>query len=171
MEDRSHHIAFKLTVSSGSQSSSDTVNVTVKNVNHAPEAHAGADQTVHEGSPVALDGSASFDPDGDYITYKWAQLTGAPVTLVGPATATPTFTAPLIPGGVSGVETLTFELTVSDGTCEACFSNAESVQVFVEQVNHAPVADAGSPQTVHSGTLVTLNGSASQDPDGDPITY
>lgn len=159
-------LTFGLTVSSGDQSSSDTVDITVRNVDHAPEAHAGADQAVNEGSLVTLDGSTSFEPDGDAITFQWAQTGGAPVALTGADTSKPTFTAPLIAGGISGMETLTFELTVSDSALSA----TDQVTVFVEQVNHAPVADAGNPQTVHSGTLVTLNGSASQDPDGDPIT-
>ncbi|NIV29341.1 MAG: hypothetical protein GWN58_07480, partial [Anaerolineae bacterium] len=36
--------------------------------------------------------------------------------------------------------------------------------------NQPPVADAGTPQTVHTGT-VTLHGSGSYDPDGDALTY
>ena len=38
-------------------------------------------------------------------------------------------------------------------------------------VNHAPVADAGEPQTVDAGGTVTLHGSGSSDPDGDTISY
>lgn len=37
--------------------------------------------------------------------------------------------------------------------------------------NGAPQADAGPDQTVAVGTAVTLNGRASADPDGDPLTY
>lgn len=39
------------------------------------------------------------------------------------------------------------------------------------QNNPAPIAKAGTNQTVTAGTLVTLNGSQSYDPDGQPITY
>jgi len=37
--------------------------------------------------------------------------------------------------------------------------------------NRAPTADAGIDQNVPMGTVVTLDGSASSDPDGNPITY
>ena len=37
--------------------------------------------------------------------------------------------------------------------------------------NGAPVADAGASQTLANAQTVTLNGSASVDPDGDPLTY
>ncbi len=41
----------------------------------------------------------------------------------------------------------------------------------VRKGNAAPVADAGPNQILPGAQTVTLNGSASYDPDGDPITY
>jgi sugar lactone lactonase YvrE len=136
-------------------------------LDHPPVADAGTAGPTNEGSLVRLNGANSFDPDGDPLTFSWVQLAGAPVTLADADTATPTFTAPLLAGGRGESAILTFQLTVSDGA----LSSTDDVSVVIERVNHPPVADAGSPQTVHSGTLVTLNGSASSDPDGDPFTY
>ncbi|MYC06806.1 MAG: hypothetical protein F4X57_06510 [Chloroflexi bacterium] len=39
------------------------------------------------------------------------------------------------------------------------------------QQNNAPVADAGTDQTVDAGDSVSLDGSGSNDPDGDALTY
>ncbi len=53
-------------------------------------------------------------------------------------------------------------------------ASARRVAVLELNPNHPPVADAGTAQTVESTgsvTTVTLNGSASSDPAGDPLTY
>lgn len=85
--------------------------------------------------------------------------------LTGADAPTATFTAPLLAGGVSGTAVLTFQLTVSDGA----LSGTDTVTVTVEQVNHPPVANAGANQTVQEASTVRLDGSASQDPDGDAL--
>jgi len=157
-------LTFELRVSDGEATSTDTVDVTVKNVNKLPVADAGADQTVNEGSVVTFDGSNSFDPDAESLTFKWVQTAGPAVSLFDSTAAKPTFTAPLV--GRAGA-TLTFQLTVSDGIDSA----TDTVNVFVENVNHPPIANAGADQTRNEGSLVTLDATQSSDPDSDPLTY
>ncbi len=154
---------FTLIVNDGTvNSTADQVIITVKQVNKAPVANAGTDQTVNEGVVVTLDGSASSDPDNNTITYSWTAPTG--ITLNSTTAAKPTFTAP----EVMTDQNYTFSLIVNDGTVN---STADQVIITVKQVNKAPVANAGTDQTVNEGVVVTLDGSASSDPDNNTLTY
>lgn len=154
-------LTFELTVNDGKVSSSSTVNVRVSNVNHAPLADAGNDQTVPSTTFVSLDGSNSADTDGDTLTYAWAQTGGPSVTLSGTDTAV-SFTAPV--AGPSGL-VLKFQLTVNDGYGGVA---SDEVAVKVTYVNHPTTASAGAPQTVNEGDTALLAGIAS-DPDGNDL--
>lgn len=157
-------LTFELIVNDGElTSNSDAVNVTVKDVNHPPVSRAGTEQTVRDGAQVMLDGSASYDQDEDTLTYLWTQTAGPPVALSDTAAVQPTFIAP----SVSVRTTLTFELAVSDGFAET----TDEVNIIVENLNHQPVSDAGLNQMVDEGTLVILDGTGSNDPDGDTLFY
>ncbi|MFA6054869.1 MAG: PKD domain-containing protein [Thermodesulfovibrionales bacterium] len=46
-----------------------------------------------------------------------------------------------------------------------------SLKITAEISNTSPVADAGSDQTVHLGSTITMDGSKSNDADGDPLTW
>lgn len=153
---------FAASVSDGTNSAvSDEVVVTVNDINRAPTANAGLDQEMERGARVALDGSASSDPDGDELNYVWSQTAGpVEVALSGVDTSAPGFDA-------LTVGTYTFALTVNDGEMD---STPDLVTVRVLESNRAPVAVAGSDVVVSVGTEVVLDGRASNDPDGDSLT-
>ena len=124
-------LTFRLTVTDNdNQSSSDTVNVNVSDVN-APIADAGPDQEVRETSPVTLDGSDSSDENGTIDAYLWEQVSGTAVTLTNADTAIATFTAPKVS---SAGETLTFRLTVTDNENQ---SASDTVSVTVLNTHHS----------------------------------
>lgn len=164
-------LTFRLTVTANGVDATDTVNVTVVNVNHVPVADAGEDQSVAEGAPdVALKGSDSYDDDMDALTYSWLQIGGPAVSLSSATVADPTFDAPYVAGsGAPGVvATLDFQLTVEDGFGG---SSTDTVSVDITNVNNVPTAAAGADQTVDENTPVSLAGGGSSDPDGDALSY
>ena len=143
--------------------------------NRQPVANAGLNQSVSEFGPaptyppvtVTLDGSASFDPDGSALSFQWTQVAGPSVALTNPTTRFPSFVVPEIPRASSPVS-LIFQLVVNDGTVP---SAAKLVTITVNNTNRLPVVSAGAPQTVLSGTVVTLNGSASDADSDDVLTF
>jgi hypothetical protein len=157
---------FALSVSDGvSDSPNDGVAVTVRVPNRAPVADAGQDQSVQVGATVQVDGSASRDPDGDPLTYTWRQVLGPAVTLQNAGTEHPSFVA-------SEPGEYRLAMCVSDGGLESvCDGVAVSVTAWSTAPNRPPVADAGTDQLVTVGENVQLDGSASSDPDGDPMAY
>lgn len=83
--------------------------------NTAPTAHAGADQSVAAGDTVALDGSASTDPEGNILTYLWtlvAKPAGSQAALDLATAAAPSFEADL-------AGTYTLQLVVNDGALDS----------------------------------------------------
>lgn len=165
-------LTFSLQVGDGDSInySPTTDTVVVHNVvNQAPTADAGSPQTVNEGATVNLSGTGS-DPDNlptTPATIGWSQVSGPSVTLTGGSTLTPSFEAPAVAWPDTSADVV-LRLTVSDGQA----STTSDVTITVTNVNQAPTADAGSPQTVNERTLVNLSGSGT-DPDSGPsaLTY
>src|SRR5690606_10598153 len=122
-------ISVVLQVSDGKLSSEpDTVWVTVKNVNKKPVANAGADIVVNEGEMFTLDGSGSFDPDNDALTFYW-DATG--LSLPENDSVYISVTAPEVEEDI----TIPVVLVVSDGQLN---SASDTVFVKILQVNKTP---------------------------------
>jgi uncharacterized cupredoxin-like copper-binding protein len=80
---------------------------TVRTGNDQPVADAGGDQIGVAAGSITLDGSASYDPDDDPITFAWVQTSGPPVELTGANSEVASFTA-------EEGQTYMFRLTVRD---------------------------------------------------------
>lgn len=131
-----------------------------------PIADAGPDRlNVRANESVVLDGSGSFDPDGGALAYLWslsAKPAGSTTILVANAEPERTSLSPDVEGYY------VVSLRVSNGER----ISAPDV-VAVEVANQPPVAVAecrGGCEALH-GAEVDLVGNASEDPDGDPLTY
>ena len=136
-----------------------------KEDNRSPIADAGDNKVVRtngKSASVRLDGSGSKDPDGDRLTYRWANEDG---DVIG-RDVSPTVDLPV------GLNIC--ELTVSDGRQTDTDTVAIEVIYIGDGQNKAPIANAGNDQTkTTTGTkaTITLDGSKSSDPDGDKLTY
>ncbi|MDJ0870111.1 MAG: PKD domain-containing protein, partial [Myxococcota bacterium] len=136
--------------------------VTIDTVNSAPVADAGPDQTVLRTQIATLDGTGSSDADRDVLNLRWSFIAlppGSAAELSNPEAEQPTFV-------VDELGTYVVQLIVDDGTIS---SAPDSVVLSTE--NSAPVADAGEDQTVFVTDSVVLDGSGSEDVDGDPLEF
>ena len=155
-------IQLVVTDALGAESEPDTV--VVSTVNSKPVAHAGDDQFLDAApSTIQLDGSQSFDPDDDPITYEWtitSKPDGSFATLSDSTTPDPTFDADIL-------GTYMIQLVVVDSF--GLVSEVDEAVVTSENVK--PVADAGGNQVVLVGDTVFLDGSGSYDANGNDLSY
>jgi hypothetical protein len=155
------NFVIQLVVRDG-QSASDPATVTVSTENSAPTANAGADQTRVVGDTVTLNGAGSTDPDGNALTYAWSLLSrpeGSTAMLLNANLVQATFV-------IDAPGDFVAQLVVSDGALESAPNT-----VVISTTNSRPVADAGVDLSVVAGETVQLDGRASFDVDGDPLTY
>jgi len=141
--------------------------------NEAPIANAGTDQNLPGDSVVNLSGAASTDPEGTALTYYWSfdhvptgsqvQTRDAVFSANHSAAAVNTSFTPDVVG------TYVVSLVVRDAANKA--SSPDFVIVTVEAPSTLPVARAGNDVAVTVGTSVTLDGTASYDPQGRTLTY
>jgi len=149
-------------------SAPDTCKVTVKNKNHAPVAAIVSTSPIfygvsmNEGDTLWIDGSPSYDPDGDSLTYSWY------IPKAFGFYHSDSIKTMIIAPEVQKTISFDASLTVNDGIVNSS-ENWFIIQVL--NVNKAPVADAGKSFSTLSGQMEELDGSGSYDPDGDSLRF
>jgi uncharacterized delta-60 repeat protein len=136
-----------------------TDSVTAAALNLPPIANAGSDRSTAVGKLFTLDGSHSADPDGIfYLTYDWqliSQPAGSSASLTDSTTVSPAFT-PDLAGDYE------IQLIVRD---YAQISQADSVIISAFDETTQPVAVAGDDVVASQFDTISLDASASYDPD------
>ncbi|MEP3655567.1 MAG: cadherin domain-containing protein [Litorimonas sp.] len=154
-------------VSDGAESVSQTVNITVTDVNEAPAITAVDPVSVAENQTAVATVDAS-DVDGDSLTFV---LSGEDAALfaVDAATGAVTFVdAPDFetPGDANGDNVYEVTVTVSDGD----LSTSQDLVITVTDVNEAPVITSGSSVSAAENQAAAFTATAS-DVDGDTLVY
>ncbi len=119
-----------------------------------PVADAGPNQLGIAPGTVTLNGSGSYDPAGEALTYQWTQIAGPNVSLSNPTGVTTTFTA-------AAGQTYSFRLTVKNtdnvqATSSTTVSTTSPGQTLITQF----YANPASISAGQSSTLVWVTSGA-----------
>ena len=135
-------LVFECTVSDGGVSVSDTVTISVRNALVLEiVADAGEDKIVDEEALIGLDGSKSFDPEGQQLYYSWTQISGESVSLSSTSAVKPSFMSPIVAN--YEIKVLEFELRVYDDNGREA---TDRVIITVDPINANPEATASAKQ-------------------------
>jgi hypothetical protein len=135
---------------------SETITITVNNVNRPPVLAPIGDKSVGEDDMLSFTVSAS-DADGDAITYSAQNLPSGAAFAGQTFNWTPAYNQ-------SGTYQVTF--IASDGQAQ----DSETITISVENVNRAPVLNSIGNKSVHANDPLSFSVDAT-DADNDPIQY
>jgi len=112
-----------------------------------PIADAGPPQVGVPAGTITLNGSGSYDPLGETLTYAWTQLTGPSVALSNANTVTATFTA-------AAGQSYTFKLTVknTDGLSASASTSVSTASPLAVRI----LQFSANPASIQSGQASTL---------------
>lgn len=142
----------------------DDVVAVIEQLNNKPVARLAADNFEPvERSQVQLDASASFDSDNDPLTFRWERVSGPSLDLTGASGAMLSITAP----DVASDRSLVIRVIASDGQAE------DDATITLDIVNNEPPTArlTASNFAPKEGDTVSLDASASFDPENDALTY
>ena len=128
---------------------------------YPPTANAGSDQSVESGDLVTLDGSASFDSDGNIVSYLWEQSSGPDVALSTDVEAVATFTFP----DVTETTELVFELSVTD---DAGNVSSDEINITAYMLDQTDIYDIQENFGIYDGQIVSVVGIVTI---GDSLLY
>ncbi|HJH32588.1 MAG TPA: PGF-pre-PGF domain-containing protein [Methanosarcinaceae archaeon] len=141
-------------VTDGTLNDSETVTITVNNINRAPILNSISTVTISETETATIELVAS-DPDGDSLTYStnatFGFLTGNTFTWTS---------------GFNNDGIYYLEFTVND----TFLTDTKIGIIIVGNADHAPVLDSIEPKSVDENTVLTFTLTAS-DPDNDDLAY
>ena len=136
--------------------------IEVEVINSPPIAAVAPVVDTFVGEVATLDGTGSFDPDGDALTYQWT-LVSAPagsVAMLGGADQPVASFAPDRRGDY------VFSLVVSDYEFDS-----PAVTVTLTAPNRPPLAVFDGPEEVNVDEEIIYTAAASSDPDNDPLSF
>ena len=120
----------------------------VRNGAAPPVADAGPDQIGVPAGTITLNGSGSYDPNGEKLTYSWMQESGPNVALSGASSATATFQA-------DAGQVYVFRLTVRN---ESGLTASARTRVTTQSEERVQIElFAANPQQIQSGQSSQLS--------------
>jgi hypothetical protein len=183
-----YHIS--LVVSDSVQWSDPTIcTVDVADGNHVPVSDAGDSQDLGgcADNPMQLNGSGSYDLDGDAMIFAWTTISVPGSSLVDDSSISDT-TAERPTVNWDQIGSYTFQLTVGDGQSLSAPDVVTLTVGAYDAATYYPAANAGADQTISSeadcetasyvwtceecpSIEIDLDGSSSSHSQGAPVTY